>query len=108
MGDGLTTFTGDLDGLEIIDEPELEDSLKDVIDQLLLEEGLELVEEYNQGIDIRDEIVIVELIERIGKEKEEDFLTRVCQEYDRSVKEKQSDEYKEYLRLRAKFEPGLS
>lgn len=108
VGNGLTTISGSVEDLDIIDEPELEQSIKDTIDCIISEEGASTVEEYyniTHGSEIPDEIVLLELTEKVGDEDVESFIGRMCVEYDKGIEDKQSDEYKEYLRLKAIFDP---
>jgi hypothetical protein len=108
LGDGLTTISGSIGDLDIIEEPDLEQSVKDTIEDIISREGASTVEEYyniTHGSEISDEIVLLELTGRVGGEDVQSFIGRMCVEYDKVIEDKQSDEYKEYLRLKAIFDP---
>lgn len=108
LGDGLTTISGSIGDLDIIEEPDLEQSVKDTIEDIISREGASTVEEYyniTHGSEISDEIVLLELTGRVGGEDVQSFIGRMCVEYDKVIGDKQSDEYKEYLRLKAIFDP---
>lgn len=108
QGDGLTTIGDSIEDLDIIEEPDLEQAVKDTIEYIISREGANTVEEYyniTHGSEIIDEIVLLELTEKVGDEDVQSFIGRMCSEYDKGIEDRQSDEYKEYLRLKAIFDP---
>ena len=108
LGDGLDTF--DSINLEVIEEKDLDEFVQGAIDQILEEEGAETVKEYYQNqpsfnhVNISSEIVVLECSETVKNLPVDEYVKQMCKKYDESVKEKESEEYKEYLRLKEKFE----
>lgn len=108
LGDGLETFNSI--NLEVIEEKDLDEFVQGAIDQILEEKGAETVREYYQSqpsfdcVNIDSEIVILECVETVKNLPIDEYIKQMCNKYDESIKEKESDEYKEYLRLKAKFE----
>jgi hypothetical protein len=105
LGDGLDT--SDSTQFEVIEEKDLDDAVQAVIGEILEEEGCDSVKEYQEGpipMNIASEIVILECSENVKGLTTEEYIKQMCDKYDESVKQEESDEYKEYLRLKAKFE----
>jgi hypothetical protein len=105
LGDGLDTF--DSIQFEVIEEKDLDEYVQSAIDEILEEQGADSVAEYQEGpvpLDIASEIVILECVETVKNLPHGEYIKQMCDKYDDSVKGKELDEYKEYLRLKEKFE----
>lgn len=105
LGDGLDT--SDSTQFEVIGEKDLDEAIQAVIGEILEEEGCDSVKEYQEGpipMDVASEIVILECLEHVKGLTTEEYIKQMCNKYDESVKQKKSNEYREYLRLKEKFE----
>jgi len=98
FGNGLTTFSSV--GLEVYDKDQLEEAVVAAAQELLDEDGVETMEEYNGDFTISNTIVICEIVEKVGCMSVENYINEV-------VKQKEDNERKEryelYLKLKEEF-----
>ena len=99
FGAGLMTFNSV--GLEVYDKDQLEEAVVAAAQELLDEDGVETMGEYDSIIfPISNTIVICEIVEKVGCMSVENYINEV-------VKQKEDTERKEryelYLKLKEEF-----
>jgi hypothetical protein len=92
-------------GLEVIDEPQLDDYIHAAHEHILAEEGWDGVDDYenDENNPMGETLVICEIVDEIKGKFVDDYIYDVIRE----EKEKENtEEYKLYLKLKEKFENG--
>ena len=105
FGDGLQPF--DFLGIDTFPESELIPHLEACIDEILKESGCSSSDGYLKDVSwtFEEEICVYESVERVGGLPLEDYIKKICEDFDKKISEEDNEEeYETYLRLKEKYE----